>query len=212
MSTWHHTTYPRLFVSLVPGIAAGIAVGWSFGIAAGFVAGWGITALTLAVWALVLVWPMDPDQTQAHATREDPGRRAGRLIATVGSLVSLAAVAIVLIENRGAGSVATYVVAGITVVSVAASWLVIQVTYMLRYAHLYYASPENPIDFNDDDPPQYTDFAYFSAGLGMTYQVADTNVRSKDLRKIVLGQTLLGFLYGTVIIATVINLVASFAG
>ena len=53
----------------------------------------------------------------------------------------------------------------------------------------------------------YTDFAYFSFGLGMTYQVADTNVRTDAVRRIVLAQTLLAYLFGAVILATVINLV-----
>jgi uncharacterized membrane protein len=41
----------------------------------------------------------------------------------------------------------------------------------------------------------------------MTYQVADTNVQTNRMRRLVLGQTLLAYLFGAVILATVINLV-----
>jgi uncharacterized membrane protein len=78
---------------------------------------------------------------------------------------------------------------------------------MLRYARVYYAEPVGGISFNQDEDPRYTDFAYFSVGLGMTYQVADTNVRSNEVRRIVIAQTLLAYLFGAVILATVINLV-----
>ena len=77
-------------------------------------------------------------------------------------------------------------------------------------ARKYASTPraaQQEIDFNQDEPPEYTDFAYFSVGLGMTYQVADTNVTRNEVRRIVIAQTLLGYLFGAGIIATVINLI-----
>ncbi|MBU4464990.1 MAG: DUF1345 domain-containing protein, partial [Actinobacteria bacterium] len=44
-------------------------------------------------------------------------------------------------------------------------------------------------------------------GLGMTYQVSDTNITRNDIRRIVIAQTMLAYLFGAVILATVINLV-----
>ena len=84
--------------------------------------------------------------------------------------------------------------------------------YMLRYAHLYYTEPIGGIAFNQREDPMYTDFAYFSVGLGMTYQVADTNVSQNVIRRTVIAQTLLAYLFGAVILATVINLVAGLGG
>ena len=42
----------------------------------------------------------------------------------------------------------------------------------------------------------------------MTYQVADFDLETSELRRIVLAQALLAFLFGAVILATVINLVS----
>lgn len=42
----------------------------------------------------------------------------------------------------------------------------------------------------------------------MTYQVSDTNVSRPDMRRVVIAQTLLGYLFGFGIIANVINLIA----
>ncbi len=58
--------------------------------------------------------------------------------------------------------------------AVAGSWALIQIDYALRYARVYYRDPVGGIDFNQTEPPMYTDFLYFSLGLGMTYQVSDT--------------------------------------
>ena len=197
----------RAAASLVIGAGVGIATAFPLGPAAGVLAGWGAFALVNVVWVLCLVWPMGPAETHDHATLEAPGRRAARLISIIGSLVSLAAVLSVIIQAQHEPGIREYVLAGIAVVSVATSWLLIQVDYVLRYARMYYSDPQGGIDFNQDEPPQYTDFVYFSLGLGMTYQVADTNVTTNAIRRVVIAQTVLAYLFGTVILATIINLV-----
>jgi uncharacterized membrane protein len=78
--------------------------------------------------------------------------------------------------------------------------------YTLRYARLYYTSGKG-IDFNQADPPQYTDFAYLSFTVGMTYQVSDTNITTHSIRATALRHSLLSFVFGSVILASTINLV-----
>ncbi len=208
----HGTPIARLLAGLVVGLAVGLMAGFWLGIPAGLLAGWGTGALVAVVWILVSVWGMDAAQTRAHATREDPGRRIARLIAIVGSLASLGAVALVLVQSSRVPSGESFLLAAIAVLSVVASWALIQTDYMLRYARLYYGDDEGGISFNGNpDAPMYTDFAYFAVGLGMTYQVADTNVRTNEIRRVVIAQTLLAYLFGAVILATVINLVTGLA-
>lgn len=201
------TVVVRGVVALLAGLAVGAAITPFLGFAAGLLAGWAALSLTNVAWVLLMVWGMDAAQTRDHARSEDPGRAVARVIAVVGSVVSLAAVAVVLLQTRGASELESFLLAGIAVVSVAGSWALIQVDYMLRVAAVYYADPVGGIDFNQVEEPMYTDFAYFSVGLGMTYQVSDTDVRTNAIRRIVIAQTLLAYLFGAVILATVINLV-----
>jgi uncharacterized membrane protein len=65
------------------------------------------------------------------------------------------------------------------------------------------------VDFGGTDQPDYLDFAYLAFTVGMTYQVSDTTLSSRELRRRVLGHALLSYLFGTVIIATTINVIAS---
>ncbi|MGB4779547.1 DUF1345 domain-containing protein [Microbacterium sp.] len=198
----------RTLTSLAAGIVAALALLSVFGVAAAVLAGWSVFALTSVVWVVVVIWPMDAEQTRSHATREDPGRPMARVFALVGSLVSLSAVAIVLVQAHDDDRAYTSVMAALAVVSVAASWALIQVDYLLRYAHLYFSHPVGGIDFHQHSDPSYIEFAYFAIGLGMTYQVADTDVSTTEVRRLVIAQTLLAYLFGAVILATVINLVA----
>lgn len=201
-----HRWHVRASVALVVGIAAGLVLAPVLGIAAGLLAAWGSMALVSTVWILLVTWPMDAAQTRAHATEEDPGRRLARLIAVIASFVSIAAVLVVVLQARHATGWTQFALAGIAVLSVAASWGLIQTDYMLRYAKLYYDG-SGGILFNQDEDPQYTDFAYFSVGLGMTYQVADTNVTRNLIRRIVIAQTTIAYVFGALILGTIINLV-----
>ncbi|MDQ4213972.1 DUF1345 domain-containing protein [Microbacterium capsulatum] len=202
----HHGWRVRALVSIVVGVLVGLLAGWFYGVAAGILAAWGMLALVSTVWILLVTWHMDAVQTRLHATTEDPGRRTARLIAVTGSFVSIAAVLVVVLQARHATGWTQFALAGIAVLSVAASWGLIQADYMLRYARIYYDGVGGII-FNQDEEPQYTDFAYFSVGLGMTYQVADTNVTRNAIRRIVIAQTTIAYVFGALILGTIINLV-----
>lgn len=206
----------RWGIAILCGIAVGIGGGMVLGPAAGLLAGWAVLALVNVAAALGEVWPMDAEATRAHATLEDPSHRIARFIAVLGSLASLGAVVIVVVQAGATTGGEALALAGIAVLSVVASWALIQTDYMLHYARLFYqpgpgCEPARGIDFNQDQDPEYTDFVYFSVGLGMTYQVADTSVGSNAIRRVVIAQTLLAYLFGAGILATVINLVVGIA-
>ncbi|MFF2772972.1 DUF1345 domain-containing protein, partial [Streptomyces bacillaris] len=80
---------------------------------------------------------------------------------------------------------------------------------------LYYNEPSGSgrhgIDFNEDVAPRYLDFAYLAFTVGMTFQVSDTDISSQRIRAAILRHMLLSYLFGAVIIATSVNLVASLA-
>ncbi|MEO7234131.1 MAG: DUF1345 domain-containing protein, partial [Lapillicoccus sp.] len=80
------------------------------------------------------------------------------------------------------------------------------------YAQLYYEGRPGGIDFNQDDElPDYRDFAYLAFTVGMTFQVSDTDLKTKAIRRTALHQALVSFPLGTVIIASSINLVSGLA-
>lgn len=78
---------------------------------------------------------------------------------------------------------------------------------MLRYARMYFDTGAGGIDFNDTGEPDYHDFAYLAFTVGMTYQVSDTAITDRAVRRVVLQHALLSFLFATAFIAVLVNLV-----
>ena len=103
------------------------------------------------------------------------------------------------------------VIEAMGIATIVISWLVVHTVYTLRYADLYYRPPTGGIDFKSgrEYEPDYHDFAYTAFTIGMTYQVSDTDVRSPLMRRNVLRHALLSFLFGAVILATTVNVIAT---
>ena len=64
------------------------------------------------------------------------------------------------------------------------------------------------ISFNEDEDPQYSDFAYLAFTIGMTFQVSDTDIQDKQIRRTALRQALLSYPLGAMVIASTINLLS----
>jgi len=165
----------------------------------------------LCIWTWASVWPLDPAGTAAHSRRENPSRGLADASILGAAGASLIAVGLVLFGASHAPGALKYVEAGFAVLSVFISWVLVHTVYTLKYARLYYQATPGGVSFNEDDPPQYTDFAYLSFTIGMTFQVSDTDLQSKAFRRMALHHAWISFPLGAVIIAASINLVAGLA-
>src|SRR2546429_367784 len=94
------------------------------------------------------------------------------------------------------------------------SWLLIHTLFAFHYARLYYFLSEGGdqhhrgLKFpNDDDEPDYLDFAYYSFVVGMTSQVSDIAVLSRPMRRLTLIHGVLSFIYNIAILAMSINII-----
>lgn len=202
----------RFVAMLTVGVVAALvtALTWSWQYAP--LIGWGAAAATFSAWVWLVLGRLDPDQTRRHATTEDPSRALIDALTLLANVASLAAVVVVLVQAAAAHGTNKAILAALAVLSVGLSWLLVQTLYTLRYASLYYGDPIGGINFNQDDPPAYADFAYLAFTLGMTYQVSDTNLSGRAMRATVLRHSLLSYLFGSVILASMINLVVGLSG
>jgi uncharacterized membrane protein len=198
----------RAGISLLVGVIVGAAVAVLGAAEYAPAAGWDGAALTLLVWTWLTIWPMGAHATETHATREDPTRPLSDVILLVAAVASLAAVVFLLVQASSAKGSEKDIIAAVGVVTVALSWLLVHTIFTLRYAMLYYLGHPGGISFNQSTAPRYSDFAYLAFTLGMTFQVSDTDLQTTDIRSTALRHALLSYLFGAVIVATMINLVA----
>jgi uncharacterized membrane protein len=197
----------RLGTSALLGVLVGVATTQASTWRYGLLMGWIVAAAVFVTWMWRDIWSMDAPTTARHAVREDAGRSAADATVVVAAVASLSAIALLLL-GKSSGPGGADVQAALAVASVGLAWAAVHTIFTTRYARLYYTGTDGGIDFNEDDKPRYSDFAYLAFTIGMTFQVSDTDLQTKDIRATALRHALLSYLFGVVIIATTINLVA----
>jgi uncharacterized membrane protein len=164
---------------------------------------------TAAVWLSVL--PLDAVGASRYATREDPHGPTANTLLLSASVAALGAVILGILKAGNSSGADKIVLLGAGIGAIVCSWGVVHTVFTLRYAGLYYRGKDGGVSFNEDDKPVYADFAYVAFTIGMTYQVSDTDLTTKEMRHTALRHALLSYLLGTVIIAATINLAAGLA-
>jgi uncharacterized membrane protein len=197
----------RILVSVIAGIVAWFVADSLFAWYTAPLIAWDTAAAIYLLWMWLTISRLKDGEESDFALREDPSREVTDFVLLFASIASLAAVATVLLSGSTSTS-ATAWRAGLGVFSVVLSWALTHTIFMLRYAELYYVDGPGGVEFDGTSRPSFRDFAYLSFTVGMTFQVSDTGFRSTAFRALALRHALLSYLFGTVIVATTINLVA----
>jgi uncharacterized membrane protein len=202
-----HRSGVRLVVMLAVGALTAVVVGSSGSWTYAPSLGWAAACLTYLAWVWSVVGRLSPAGTASHAAREDSGRAASDALLLAATLASFGGVGLILLDAGSAQGAMKAGIIGIALGGIGLSWFLVHTLFTLRYAFLYYRDRKG-VDFNEESPPRYRDFAYLAFTVGMTFQVSDTNLKTGAIRSTALSHALLSYLLGTIVLATTINLVA----
>ncbi len=200
----------RLLIAAPLGGLAGGATAFFGSWQLSVLAGWDVAALFIvgSVWTFIVV--LDAASTERVATREDDSRAIVDVIMVAASVISLIGVVLGLAHARGRSGAMSGVLTGVAVFTVFLSWFTVHTLFVLRYAHMYYSEPVGGIDFaNQRQRPDYMDFVYLAFTVGMTFQVSDTGIAERKIRRTVIRHAMLSYLFGTVIVGVAINVVGN---
>jgi len=210
---WHAPALRRLLVAAAVGLSSGLALAAVLPWRLAVLGGWNATALTFLLSVAPIILGADGPRTQHIAVREDMNRDVARLLLLAASAASLVAVGFALGLARHESGAERVLLVSMAAGTIFISWTVVNTVFTLRYARLYYLGAGDGIDFGDPTrPPDYRDFAYVAFTIGMTYQVSDTMLHARGIRRTVLVHAALSYVFGVVIVAAGVNVVAGLLG
>ncbi len=148
---------------------------------------------------------------------QDVSRTVIFIFVLVAACAGLFAVGFLFFTNKGTQRPHFTLHLLITLLAVVSSWSLVHTVFGLRYAHTFYGDADDSVQkeraggllFPGDRLPDYMDFAYFSFVIGMTFQVSDVQITTREFRQLVLLHGILSFAFNTVILALTINTVSS---
>ncbi|MDY7546796.1 DUF1345 domain-containing protein [Glaciimonas sp. CA11.2] len=203
-------THPRLVLAVIFG-----GVIWAL-LPNGSTITRGLISWNAGVWGyLIAIWWMmvraGSAQVKKRAAIEDENDSMILMLICIAAIASIAAVVFGLSQAKdflpGPKEV-RYLFTGLTVLG---SWFLVGTMFTLHYARLFYSSGIGPAPLRfpeGEENPDYWDFLYFSFTLAVAVQTSDVSVMTRSMRKTVLVQSILTFLFNSAILGLSINIAA----
>jgi uncharacterized membrane protein len=181
---------------------------------------WSVLSRLLVCWnfgvmlflALLFAWMsrLTPEELLSRYKDEDESAPFILIAVVLAAMLSLVAILDPLASLKsvkGAERVGHFSLAALTLVN---SWMLVPTMFTTHYADSFYSSDEThrPLRFPQTPMPAFWDFAYFSFTIAAACQTADVSTLSAGIRRIVLGQTLISFLFNASILGFAINVTA----
>lgn len=176
--------------------------------------GWCVGAFTYLGLAWWLAETFDASRTRDRAQSQDPPRVVIFLIMLAAVVASVVAIGLMLQEVKTLAPAQRPAHIALSMLALSASWLTIHMVFAFRYAHRYYqaeggADFDGPgLQFPGQQDPDYFDFLYYAYVVGMTSQVSDVQVTSREMRRLTLVHGVLSFAFNMAVLALSINVVA----
>ncbi|WP_016774893.1 DUF1345 domain-containing protein [Pseudomonas sp. R62] len=207
-------THPRLSGAALFGLATGLLVP-ADSIVSKILIGWNVGVWTYLVLMFWLTIRAKAPYVRRIAEIEDENAGLVLFVVCIAALASLATITFELAGSKDLDNTHKLMHYGFTALTVIGSWLLIGVIFCVHYARLFYTwnGKEPALHFAEGlTTPNYWDFLYFSFTIGVAVQTSDVGVATRDIRKIVLAQSLIGFVFNTAILGFSINIAAGLFG
>ncbi|QVW26251.1 DUF1345 domain-containing protein [Pseudomonas hormoni] len=203
-------THPRLSAAATLAVAVSILAP-ADSIISKILFGWNAGVWTYLILMLWLTARAKAPDVKRIAEVEDENAGLVLFVVCIAAIASLATIGFELAGSRNLETTRKLLHYGFTALTVIGSWLLIGVIFSVHYARLFYTwgGKDPALRFAEGlTTPNYWDFLYFSFTISAAVQTSDVGVATRDLRKIVLAQSLIGFLFNTAILGFSINIAA----
>jgi uncharacterized membrane protein len=204
--------HKRVFAATAVGLVSLLLLPTSWSVRTRGIAAWDVGALALLMMCAVWFADASPGDMESNAAAQEEGEWTLFWLVVLGATASFTAIVAEFGSMKNATGASRDLKVELVGATLALTWLLTQAVFALRYAHEFYTRTNDAptldggLEFPREPCPDYWDFFYFSAILGMTFQVSDVQITSRKLRRLATVHGLLGFLFNTVIIALTVNL------
>ncbi len=208
----HVTTRPRMATSALVGVVAAFAAPGIEHAVTRALLGWNVGVWLFLVLIGTMMFRADHEHLKRAAITQAEGAATVLAIVVAAAVASIVAIVIELAAaKQGTHHALSHVLFALA--TVAGSWTLVPTLFAMNYASLYYRSAHGsglrfPEPAEAQFRPDYTDFLYFSFTIAVASQTADVSISSRSMRRLVLLQSVLSFVFNTTILALTINIAA----
>jgi len=206
--------HPRLWIALLAGTAVFFLLPREWSMLNRVLVSWNGGVVLFLILIAFWMTHLSAEQICTKYIEEDesaPFILVVVIVAAVASLFAILEPLATIKQVSGAVRTAHFALAAVTLIN---SWLLVPTMFTTHYADMFYSATdqERPLHFPNTPMPVFWDFAYFSFTIAAACQTADVSTQSAGIRKTVIAQTLVSFLFNASILGFAINVTAGLIG
>jgi uncharacterized membrane protein len=203
----HH----RLLLSAGLTVAVFAALGGRVSTMAHIFVTWDFFSFCILALMWIRIIRANPQSVSQSAKLQDSSQTAIFVFVVVSACTSLLALAVLLHTAKDLSRAKLNEHILLSAATVICSWVLVHTVFALHYANVFYKACTKEGDgllFPEEKCPDYMDFAYFSFVIGMTSQVSDVQISSRQIRRLALVHGMVSFAFNVVIVALTINIIS----
>lgn len=204
----------RTWIALIFGIAIGLVLPSSWSTIARVLVGWNSGVIVFLASIFLWMRVLSAEQLLSRYMEEDPSGPIILIIVTAAALASIVANVELLATVRHVAHQERVWHSVLAIATLVLSWLLVPTMFTMHYADMFYSAraEDQPLSFPQTRMPVFWDFAYFSFTIAAANQTADVITTSTAMRKIVIAQEVISFIFNASIIGFAINITAGLIG
>jgi uncharacterized membrane protein len=173
--------------------------------------GWDIGIGLYVILAVEMMARADVHKIRRRAAAQDEGAIVILVLTVATALASLLAIVALLGTSADGAAQRRSAELVLSTITIVLSWALIHTMFALHYAHEFYDQRGVPgLAFpGGEKEPDYWDFVYFALVIGMTAQVADVGITTKEIRRTVAAHGVVSFFFNVALLALMVNIAAS---
>ena len=202
--------HAKIWIAVVVGLAVWFLLPRDWAALTRALMGWNAAVLVLLPLIFLHLSGLSAVQLRERYRADDSSAPFILLLVVVAAILSVAGIVAFLPTLKGvpqAQRIAHMLLATLTICD---SWLLVPTVFTVHYADLYYSeeAPHQPLAFPQTPEPLFWDFAYFSFTIAAACQTADVATTQSGIRRVVIGQTIISFVFNLAILGFAINVTA----
>jgi uncharacterized membrane protein len=173
--------------------------------------GWDIGIGLYVILAFEMMARANVHQIRRRAATQDEGAIVILVLTVATAMASLLAIVALLGTSAVGAAQRRSIELILATITIVLSWAFIHTMFALHYAHEFYdQSGVRGLAFpGGEEEPDYWDFLYFSLVIGMTSQVSDVGITTKEIRRTVAAHGVVSFFFNAALLALTVNIAAS---
>ncbi len=200
----------KLLTSILAGVALFFVLPGTWGVLVRVLVSWNGGVSLFLLWIFLWMRRCSAQHLYLRYKEEDASAIVVLVTVICAALLSLLAIGALLSTVKEVTGFERAMHISLAALTISSSWVLVPTMFTLHYTDEFYSASAQgrPLLFPRTEEPLFWDFAYFSFTIAAACQTADVSTASVSVRKAVLAQSLIAFLFNVSILGLAVNISA----